>query len=108
MYHDEFPGRRAGLLADFFLGVPLLALTAHASVLNSANAFGVLGASNVTNTGPSVINGDLGFRPGTSITGFPPGIVNGTIHQTDAVAMQAQADALTGYNFLAALRSRRP
>ena len=90
------------------LALPLLVVTAHASVLNSANAFGVLGASTVTNTGPSVINGDLGLWPGTSITGFlavdgGPGIVNGTIHQTDAVAQQAQADALTGYNFLAGL-----
>jgi Ice-binding-like len=87
---------------------PLVSLTAQASVLNSANAFGVLGASTVTNTGPSVINGDLGLWPGTSITGFlavdgGPGIVNGTIHQTDAVAQQGQADALTGFNFLAGL-----
>ena len=27
----------------------------------------------------------------------------GTIHNDDAVAMQAQADALTGYNYLAGL-----
>ena len=90
------------------IALPLLALSANASVLNSANAFGVLGASTVTNTGPSVINGDLGLWPGTSITGFlavdgGPGIVNGSIHQTDAVAQLAQADALTGFNFLAGL-----
>jgi hypothetical protein len=86
-----------------FLILPLLTLNAHASVLNSANAFGILGASAVTNTGPSVVGQDLGVWPGTSITGFPPGIVLGTIHNDDAVAQQAQSDALTGYNFLAGL-----
>jgi Ice-binding-like len=85
------------------LALPLFALTAHADVLGSADAFGVLAASAVTNTGPSIIWGNLGLYPGTSITGFPPGIVHGTIHNDDAVAMQAQADALTGYNFLAGL-----
>src|ERR1035438_3200743 len=103
---DNPPHHKGGvvnLLRLCCLALPLLALTAHASVLQSANAFGVLGAQTVTNTGPSKINGDLGLWPGTSITGFPPGSVNGTIHTTDAVAKQAQADALTGYNFLAGL-----
>jgi Ice-binding-like len=91
------------LLRLWSIALPLLALNAHASVLNSANAFGILGASTVTNTGPSVVGQDLGVWPGTSITGFPPGIVLGTIHDSDAVAQQAQADALTGFNFLAGL-----
>jgi Ice-binding-like len=91
------------LLRVVFLVLPLLALSAHADILGSADAFGILGASAVTNTGPSVVFQDLGVAPGTSITGFPPGIVLGTIHDDDAVAMQAQADALTGYNFLAGL-----
>jgi ice-binding like protein/PEP-CTERM motif-containing protein len=84
------------------LALPLFALTAQAQ-LGSAAMFGVLGASAVTNTGNTVIDGDLGVYPGTSITGFPPGIVNGTIYDGDAVAMQAQADALAAYNFFAGL-----
>jgi type VI secretion system secreted protein VgrG len=83
----------------------VLAMSAHADILGSADAFGILGASAVTNTGPSIVYQDLGIWPGNSITGFPPGIVLGTIHNDDAVAMQAQADALTGYNYLAGLAS---
>src|SRR5664279_2689804 len=86
------------LLRVCCLALPLFALTAYASVLGTADAFGILGATTVTNTGPSVVFQDLGVAPGTSITGFPPGIVLGTIHDDDAVAMQAQADALTGHD----------
>ena len=91
------------LLRVVFLVLPLLTLSAHASVLGSADAFGILGASAVTNTGNSTVYQDLGVWPGTSITGFPPGVVLGTVHNDDAVAMNAQADALTGYNYLAGL-----
>jgi hypothetical protein len=57
----------------------------------------VLGASAITNTGPSVVNGDLGVAPGTSIVGFPPAQLNGTSHAADAVAAQAQADLTAAY-----------
>src|ERR1017187_4742313 len=103
---DNPPHHKGGvvkLLRLCCFALPLLALNAHASILNTANAFGVLGAQTVTNTGPSKINGDLGLWPGTSITGFPPGTVTGVIHTTDAVAMQAQLDALNGYTTLAGM-----
>lgn len=67
--------------------------------LGTATSFAVLAGSTVTNTGPSVISGSLGVDPGTSVVGFPPGVVdNGSIHATDAAAAQAQADTTTAYN----------
>ncbi len=67
--------------------------------LGTASSFAVLAGSTVTNTGPSVISGDVGVSPGTAVIGFPPGTVtNGTIHAADAVAAQAQADTTTAYN----------
>jgi type VI secretion system secreted protein VgrG len=70
--------------------------------LGSAQHFAVLGASTVTNTGPSVITGDLGLSPGSSVTGFPPGtVVSGTIHIADALALSAQNSVTTAYNALA-------
>ena len=103
LFHLFAKGDPVKLIRFCCIALPLLALTAQASVLNSAKAFGILGASTVTNTGTSVVGQDLGVWPGTAITGFPPGIVLGTIHDSDAVAQQAQADALTGFNYLAGL-----
>lgn len=69
--------------------------------LGTAGSFAVLGGQTVTNTGPTILNGDLGVFPGSAITGFPPGIVTGAIHAADAVAQSAQADTTTAYNNLA-------
>ena len=74
--------------------------------LGTAAGYGVLASSTVTNTGPTVLTGDLGLSPGTSITGFggaPDGEVDGTTHQTDAAALQAQIDTTTAYNVAASL-----
>lgn len=64
--------------------------------------FSILGATTVTNTGSSVINGDLGVSPGTAVTGFPPGTVNGTIYAGVEPAGTAQAQAATRYTQLSA------
>jgi LPXTG-site transpeptidase (sortase) family protein len=63
--------------------------------LGSAANFSILAGSGVTNTGSSLVSGDLGLSPGTSFTGFPPGTVVGTQHITDPIAAQAQLDLST-------------
>jgi hypothetical protein len=86
------------LLVICMLSMGSLAWAQSAPPLGFAQTFAVLGASTVTNAGPTVITGDLGVSPGTAVTGFPPGTVTGgTIHAGDATATAAQAAAHTAY-----------
>jgi len=66
--------------------------------LATASTFVVLAGSAVTNTGATVVTGDLGVSPGSSITGFPPGTVTGATHSNDAAAALAQSDLTVAYN----------
>lgn len=67
--------------------------------LGNAGSFAVLAASTVTNTGATVVSGDLGVNAGSAVTGFPPGTVNnGTIHAADTLSGLAQNDLVTAYN----------
>ena len=66
--------------------------------LGTAAFYSVLaGTPAVTNTGATTIDRDVGIHPATSVTGFPPGIVDGTIHAGDAVALQAKSDLTVAY-----------
>jgi Ice-binding-like len=78
------------------------------SLLLTASNFDVLGASTVTNSGNTVIQGgNLGLFPGTAVTGFPPGVLipPAVKHVTDSVAQQAQLDALAAYTHFQTLPS---
>lgn len=58
----------------------------------------VLAGSTITSTGATNITGNIGLSPGTSIGGFPPGILNGTIHINDAISDQGKLDLTAAYN----------
>lgn len=67
-------------------------------VLGSAANFAVLAGSTVTNTGPTMVTGDLGVSPGTQVTGFGPGTLIGAEHAGDPIAAQGIADLTTAFN----------
>jgi len=71
--------------------------------LGAASGYGALAQATITNAGDTVINGDIGLNPGTSITGFPPGVVNGTIQLDNAPAIAALGSLTTAYNTAAGL-----
>jgi len=81
-------------------------LNAISPSLGAAESYSVLAGAIVTNTGPTVISGNLGISPGIGVTphytGFPPGIVGppGVIHDADADAAAAQAASTAAFGFL--------
>jgi len=79
---------------------PTTAFPEPCNTLEFAKTFVVLGATTDTNTGSSIVTGDLGLYPGTSVVGFPPGIVVGTKHITDIAAQVAQLSASTAFDCL--------
>ncbi len=88
----------AGLLPNPWRFTTGTGLAPGAIALNSAASFGIMATSAITSTGNTVINGDVSLDPGTSQTGFPPGIVNGTVHINDTVSQQARDDLLVAFN----------
>lgn len=90
----------ACMLMLVFCSWPAAAAPAYRPVeLGAAGSFGVLAGTAVTNTGPSLVGGDVGVSPGDTVSGFPPGEVpKNTVHVNDAVAEQAQSALTAAYN----------
>lgn len=102
-------------LATFLVASPLTAVPADAARarvtlaaadipgavdLGAASSFSVLGSSSVTTTGNTIIGGEVGVSPGTSVVGFPPGIIkanSGGYHSADTSAANAQLAAQSAY-----------
>jgi len=95
-------GKLARLALVGLLLVSGTSLAAVAPQLGTAQSFAILGATpNVTNTGPTIVTGDLGVSPAAAVVGFPPGTVIGTIHAADATAAGAQSSNTAAYGVLA-------
>lgn len=80
-----------------FLMVPTL-VRAQVTLGPNLQSFGVLAGSTVTNTGASVVTGNVGVSPGLAIVGFPPGTATGTLQSGGATPAQAQTELTTAYN----------
>ncbi len=65
--------------------------------LGCAAPFAILAGSTITNTGPSIITGDVGLSPGSALIGFPPGIINGTQEITTPIAAAAKLCLTAAY-----------
>jgi Ice-binding-like len=81
------------------------AISGQAVQLRTDFSWAVLASSTVTNSGPTVVTGNLGVSPGTAVTGFlvidggPGLVVGGSIYQgVGSPAGVAQADLTTAYN----------
>jgi len=99
-----------------FIPLPVVALTVllglpnrgSAQILLTADNFAILsGTGSVSNTGSSIVNGNVGSS--TSVSGFPPGIitVNGSPATpiTGGPTLQAELDLIKAENGLSAMAS---
>jgi len=96
-----------GALAIALLSATFGASVAHAATqprLGTAGNYSVMAATAISNTGPTVVNGNLAISPSgsSSVTGFLPGVVTGQMDVANANAVLAQTDLVTAYNDAAA------
>lgn len=81
------------------IAVPTVGVAAEPTVnLGTTASYAVLAGSTITNTGPTVITGDVGLYPGSAITGEDEITRNGELHVGDAEAILAKTDLVAAYN----------
>lgn len=80
--------------------IPIQTTAQSSVVLGSTLDLAVLAGSSITSTGETNITGNMGLSPGSSIGGFPPGILNGSQHINDEISEQAKLDLTAAYNDL--------
>ena len=68
--------------------------------LGAAESFAVFTAVGaLENNGSTIVTGDVGSNVG-GVNGFPPGIVNGSIHDADGTSASAATDVCNAYAYL--------
>ncbi len=77
--------------------IPIQTIVMATVPLAGASNFAILAGSAITSTGATSVTGDLGLSPGSSVGGFPPGILNGTKYINDPIATQAKLDLTAAY-----------
>ncbi|WP_141852391.1 ice-binding family protein [Kribbella jejuensis] len=76
--------------------------------LGTAESFVVLAGAGITNTGPTVLTGDIGSFPNPAITGTGTMTITGTNHAGDNVTQEAKKDLVTAYNVAAGEKPPTP
>jgi len=79
-------------------GIPNQSSSQKTVALGGSANFAVLAGSAITSTGATNITGDMGLSPGTSIGGFPPGILVGTKLINTIETSTAKLDLTAAYN----------
>jgi hypothetical protein len=104
------PRRAAAGIGALLAGVVLLgagppaALTTPAAVdLGSAARFAVLAGGGITDTGPSVISGDVGTHPLPAVSDLLDQEASGTVDRAGAESQQAQRDLAVAFASVAAI-----
>ena len=100
--------RAASVLAAGMIGAITIvglvsspAFGAAAINLGAATPDAVVAGTTITNTGSSVLTGNISLSPGTSVVGFPPGTASGTTNAADASSLAAQTSATAAYGIAA-------
>ncbi|WP_113701628.1 ice-binding family protein [Nonomuraea lactucae] len=94
---------RAAALVTVAAASTLVTLSPAASAqepvdLGVARSFAVFGGASVDNRHGTRVTGNLGVSPGSLVTGFPPGVIDGERHPGDATAAAVRADLVEAYN----------
>jgi len=66
--------------------------------LGCASDFIILAGSTVSNTGNTIITGDIGLSPGSSMTGFPPGIIIGSLSVSNPTSANGKICLTSAFN----------